>query len=121
MASTHNASRSLQGTPVVGTTNLVVESGTVSGDEIIATVPGGLYVTELFGFGVNGTAGDYSQGAAGFWIRDGEVAEPVHEFTIAGNLKSMLQNIEMIGNDLAVESSTRCPTLKLNGLTVAGR
>lgn len=121
MASTHNASRSIEGAPVVGTTNLSLAPGTSSRDEILSTISDGLYVTELFGFGINGTTGDFSQGAGGFWIRDGKLAEPVHEFTVAGNLKKMFNQIEMIGDDPHLESSTRCPTLKIQSMVVAGR
>jgi PmbA protein len=121
MPSTHNASRSLQSSPSVSPSNLCLAPGNHGPDEIISTVTDGLYVTELFGFGVNGITGDYSQGAAGFWIREGKIAEPVHEFTIAGNLKTILKSIDMVGNDPHLQSSVRCPTFKVAELMVAGR
>jgi PmbA protein len=83
-------------------------------------VDAGLYVTELIGFGVNLVTGDYSQGAVGFWIEKGEVSYPVHEITIAGNLKEMLLGIEMVGNDLSFRQSVVAPTLKIGRMTVAG-
>ena len=69
-------------------------------------MPSGLYVTELIGFGVNGVTGDYSRGAAGLWIENGELAYPVEEITIAGNLRDMLAGIEMVGNDLVLRNAT---------------
>jgi PmbA protein len=80
----------------------------------------GLYVTELIGFGVDFVTGDYSRGAAGFWIENGELAYPVQEITIAGNLRQMLRDIEMIGRDLAFRDQTAAPTLKIARMTVAG-
>ena len=81
----------------------------------------GLYVTELIGFGVNPVTGDYSRGAAGLWIENGELAYPVEELTIAGNLRGMLRDIEMVGNDLAFRDAVASPTLKIGRMTVAGR
>jgi PmbA protein len=72
------------------------------------------------GFGVNLVTGDYSQGAAGLWIENGELAYPVEEITIAGNLKDMYQNISAIGNDLVFRSSSAAPTLRIDGMTIAG-
>ena len=80
----------------------------------------GLYVTELIGFGVNGVTGDYSRGAGGMWIEDGELAFPVQEITIAGNLKEMFLSIEMIGNDLKWRSPVISPTLKIAEMMIAG-
>jgi PmbA protein len=77
-------------------------------------------VTELIGFGVNPVTGDYSRGAAGLWIENGELAYPVEELTIAGNLRDMLRDIDMVGNDLALRSSIVSPTVKLARMTVAG-
>ena len=119
--STHNASRSLQGAPVVGTTNVVVRPGEFSQSEILESIVSGVFITELFGFGVNATTGDYSQGAAGFRIRNGKLEEAIHEFTIAGNLMEMMGGIEMMGNDPFLESSVRCPTIKIGSMTVAGQ
>ena len=80
----------------------------------------GFYVTELIGFGVNGVTGDYSRGAAGLWIENGELAYPVEEVTIAGNLLEMLASIEGIGNDLVLRDRTVSPTLLIGRMVVAG-
>jgi PmbA protein len=117
---TGNATRSVGDSPSVGTTNLYLEPGTHTPQEIIASVKHGLYVTELIGFGVNGVTGDYSRGAGGMWIENGELAYPVQEITIAGNLKDMFKSIEMIGNDLHWRSSTVSPTLKIAEMMIAG-
>jgi PmbA protein len=83
-------------------------------------VKNGLYVTEMIGFGINMVTGDYSRGAGGMWIEDGKLGYPVQEITIAGNLKDMFLNIEMIGNDLQWRSSVVSPTLKISEMTIAG-
>jgi len=120
LASTGNASRSLGQRPTVGPMNFHIAPGTVTPEEIIRSVERGLYVTEMIGFGVNLVTGDYSRGAVGIWIEKGELAYPVEEITIAGNLKVMLHDIEMIGNDLEWRSSIAAPTLKIARMTVAG-
>jgi PmbA protein len=117
---TGNAARSVGDSPTVSPTNLYLEPGTHTPQEIIATVKQGLYITELIGFGVNGVTGDYSRGAGGLWIEDGELTYPVQEVTIAGNLKDMFQSIEMIGNDLLWRSSVVSPTLKIAEMMIAG-
>jgi PmbA protein len=83
-------------------------------------VDSGLYVTELIGPGVNLVTGDYSRGAVGFWIERGELAYPVEEITVAGNLKEMLLGIEMVGTDLSFRNSVVAPTLKIRRMTIAG-
>jgi PmbA protein len=120
LASTGNASRSLASNPGIGAGNFFLQPGTLTPDQIIADVPNGLYVTEVMGFGVNLVTGDYSQGAAGLWIENGELAYPVEEITIAGNLKDMYQNISAIGNDLIFRSASAAPTLRIEGMTIAG-
>lgn len=120
LGSTGNASRSLGQRPTVGPMNFHVVPGSASPDAIIRSVDRGLYVTEMIGFGVNLVTGDYSRGAVGIWIEKGELAYPVEEITIAGNLKDMLRNIEAIGNDLEWRSSIAAPTLKIGRMTVAG-
>ena len=120
MASTGNASRSLGQPPAVAPTNCYIVPGPHSPEQIIRSVDKGLYVTEMIGFGVNLVTGDYSRGAAGLWIENGELTYPVEEVTIAGNLKDMLQQIEMIGNDLEWRGSIVAPTLKIGRMTVAG-
>jgi PmbA protein len=120
MRTTGHASRSLGDAPGVAPTNFSLEPGTHTPEQIIATVPKGLYVTELIGFGVNGVTGDYSRGAAGLWIENGELTYPVEELTIAGNLRSMLQDIELVGNDLVRRNAVAAPTVKISRMTVAG-
>jgi PmbA protein len=120
LASTGNAARSVGDAPSVSPTNLYLQPGAYSPEEIIRTVKRGLYVTELIGFGINSVTGDYSRGASGMWIENGELAYPVEEITIAGNLKDMFMSIEMIGNDLAWRSSTVAPTLKISEMMIAG-
>jgi PmbA protein len=87
---------------------------------LIRSVQSGLYVTELIGFGVNGVTGDYSRGAVGLWIDNGELAYPVEEVTVAGNLLEMFDRIEGIGNDLVLRDRTAAPTLKIARMVVAG-
>ncbi len=89
-------------------------------EEIIAAIPNGFYVLSLMGFGANPVTGDYSRGASGLWIEHGELAYAVEEVTIAGNLRSMLQNITAIANDLVFRGSVASPTLRVDGMTVAG-
>jgi PmbA protein len=120
MASTGNASRGLAGAPGIGAGNFFLEPGTLTPAQIIGDVRSGLYVTETMGFGVNLVTGDYSQGAAGLWIENGELAYPVEEITIAGNLKDMYRNISAIGNDLVFRSASAAPTLRIEGMTIAG-
>ncbi len=120
MASTGNASRSVGENPSVGTTNLFLSPGTASPEEILKSTKRGLLVTELIGFGVNMVTGDYSRGAVGFWIENGEIVHPVEEVTIAGNLKNMFNDIEMIGNDLEFRGRTASPTVKIRKMIVAG-
>jgi PmbA protein len=117
---TGNASRSVGQAPTVGTNNLFLEPGQYRPEQIIGSVKSGLYVTEMIGFGINMVTGDYSRGAGGLWIEDGQLTHPVQEITIAGNLKDMFQNIEMIGNDLRWRSSVVSPTLKISEMTIAG-
>jgi len=118
---TGNASRSVADAPHVGTTNLFPAAGEQSPEEILRGIPKGLYVTELIGMGVNPVTGDYSRGAVGQWIVDGELAYPVEEITIAGNLLQMFQGIEAIGSDLELRHSVSAPTIKIGRMTVAGR
>ena len=120
LASTGNASRGVGENPSVGPTNLYLAPGTKTSQDIIKTVKQGLYVTDLIGFGINMVTGDYSRGAAGFWIEGGELAYPVEEITIAGNLKEMFAGIEMIGNDLVFRGRIASPTVKIAEMMVAG-
>lgn len=120
LQSTGNAARGLAGSPGIGAGNFYLEPGEKSPEQILAGIPSGLYVTELIGHGVNVVTGDYSQGASGLWIENGELAYPVEEITVAGNLKEMLHNISSIGNDLIFRSSIACPTISIEGMTIAG-
>ena len=120
LASTGNASRSVGENPSVGPTNFYLAPGTKTAQDIIKTVKQGLYVTDLIGFGINMVTGDYSRGASGFWIEGGELAYPVEEITIAGNLKEMFAGIEMIGSDLVFRGRIASPTVKIAEMMVAG-
>jgi PmbA protein len=102
------------------TTNLMLQPGTVTPEELVASTPRGLFVTEMMGFGFNAVTGDFSRGAAGFWIEDGKLAFPVSEITISSNLDQMLKNIDVIANDLTLKTSTACPTLRVSQMTIAG-
>lgn len=120
MKSTGSAARGLAGNPGSGAHNYYLEPGTMAPEEILADVPSGLYVTEVMGFGVNLVTGDYSQGASGMWIENGELAYPVEEITIAGNLKDMYKNIVAIGNDLVFRGASAAPTIRVEGMMIAG-
>jgi PmbA protein len=120
LKTTGNASRGLAGTPGTGSGNFYLEPGTRTQQQIIAGIPRGLYVTEFLGFGVNLVTGDFSRGASGLWIENGELTYPVEEITIAGNLKDMLNNVAEIGNDLQFRSSLASPTVRIDGMTIAG-
>jgi PmbA protein len=89
-------------------------------DTLLARMGEGLYVTELMGQGVNGVTGDYSRGASGFWVEQGALAYPVHEITIAGNLREMLRNIVAVGTDVDVRGGIRCGSVVIEGMTIAG-
>ncbi|MGH9475953.1 MAG: TldD/PmbA family protein [Terriglobales bacterium] len=121
LATTGNAARGLAGAPGVSCGNLTLLPGTQTPDQILATIPNGLYVTEFIGFGVNTVTGDFSRGASGLWIENGSLAYPVEEITVAGNLKDMLRNVSAIANDLEYRGAVNAPTLCIDGLTVAGR
>ncbi len=120
MKSTHNASRGLAGTPGIGCGNLYLEPGTRTPEQILGEVKAGLYVTSLMGFGTNIVTGDYSRGATGLWIENGQLTHAVEEITIAGNLTEMFRNITAIGNDLEFRGAVAAPTLRIDGMTIAG-
>ncbi|HNP61392.1 MAG TPA: TldD/PmbA family protein [Nitrospirales bacterium] len=120
MASTGNASRSVGENPTVGATNLYLSPGSYSPEEILKSMKRGLFVTDLIGFGVNLVTGDYSRGAVGFWVENGELTHPVEEVTIAGNLQQILKDIEMVGNDLEFRGRLASPTVKIRKMMVAG-
>lgn len=120
LPSTGNASRSVGESPSVGPTNFYLVPGSKTAEQIIGTVKEGFYVTELIGFGINMVTGDYSRGACGFWIENGELTHPVEEITIAGNLKQMLKAIELVGSDLVFRGRIASPTVKISEMMVAG-
>jgi PmbA protein len=103
-----------------GVHNLIVGSGNDSFDTLVRNMGRGLVVTELMGQGVNGVTGDYSRGAAGFWVEDGAIAYPVHEFTIAGNLKDMYRQIVAVGNDVDARGGVRTGSILIDRMTIAG-
>jgi len=116
---TGHAARGTSGPPSPTTSNFYLEKGKVSVEELIGDIKSGLFITDLIGFGVNGVTGDYSRGASGFWIEKGKLAWPVSGITVAGNLKDMF--LKMIpANDLQFKSSTNAPTVRIDGMTVAG-
>ena len=120
LRSTANAARSAASAPGVAPTNLWLEPGRLTLDEIIGTTERGLLVTELIGMGFNPVTGDYSRGVAGFWIEAGEIVHPVEEITIAGHLGEMLSNIDAIGDDLLWLGRVASPSLRIARMTVAG-
>ena len=121
MKTTGNASRGITGNAGIGHGNLYLERGAKTQEELIASVADGLYVTELLGFGVNIVTGDYSRGASGIWIRNGELDFPVSGVTIAGNLAAMLMGIEAAGSDLEFRGATAAPTILIREMTVGGK
>ncbi len=120
LASTGNASRGLAGTPGTGAGNFYMEAGEIQAESLIGGVKAGLYVTQTMGVGINLVTGDYSQGAAGLWIENGELTYAVEEITIAGNLKEMYRNISGIGSDLIFRGANAAPTVRVEGMMVAG-
>jgi PmbA protein len=120
LQTTANASRGLAGTPSIGPGNYFLQAGTKTPKQIIGDIKDGLYITEFLGMGVNLVTGDYSRGASGLWIVNGELAYPVEEITVAGNLKDIFNNISEIGTDLEFRGSVAAPTIRIDGLTVGG-
>ena len=121
MKTTGNASRGITGNAGIGHGNFFLEAGEKTQEQIIAGVKNGFYVTELIGSGVNTVTGDYSRGAVGLWIRNGELAFPVSEVTIASTLQEMLNDVAEIGSDLDFRGSVSAPTIMIGEMTVAGR
>src|SRR5580700_8101095 len=119
LKTTGHAARGTASPPSPSATNIWVEPGAVSPEELIADIKSGFYVTELMGMGVNGVTGDYSRGAAGFWIENGAITHPVSEMTVAGNLKDMFVRM-VAANDLEFRVGADSPTLRIDDLTVAG-
>lgn len=119
LTTTGHAARGIGAPPSPSTTNLYMAAGTVDPKALISDIKQGLYITEMIGMGVNGVTGDYSRGASGYWIENGEIAYPVSEITVAGNLKDMFLNMTP-ADDLAFHQGTNAPTLRVEGMTVAG-
>lgn len=119
LATTGHASRGTSSPPSPSPTNLWLEPGPVTAQELISDIASGFYVTELMGMGVNGVTGDYSRGAAGFWIENGALAFPVSEVTVAGNLKEMFRRLAA-ASDLEFKTGVDAPTIRIDGMTVAG-
>jgi len=118
---TGSAMRGLTGDIGIGSSNLIWQAGSHSQKAMLAEVGNGILITELIGFGVNGVTGDYSRGAGGFLIENGEIVRPVQGFTIAGNLKEMFANIELVGSDLTWFGSSAVPSIAISGMTIAGQ
>ena len=110
----------MSSSPSPGAYNLHLEAGEVSPAELLSDIKQGFYVTDLIGSGVNGVTGDYSRGASGFWIENGEITFPVSELTIAGHLIEMFKSLTP-ANDLEFRYGVNAPTLRIEGLTVGGR
>ncbi len=119
LQTTGHAARGTSSPPTPAVTNLYMEPGALTPAELMADIKSGFYVTEMMGMGVNGVTGDYSRGASGFWIEKGELAYPVSEVTVAGNLKDIFAQMTP-ANDLKFRYGTDTPTLRVEGMTVAG-
>ncbi len=119
LTSTGHAARGTGGPPSPSVSNLYLVPGKETPEALIADIADGLYVTELIGMGVNGVTGDYSRGAAGFWIENGKITYPVSEITIASNLNDMFLRMRP-ANDLVFKYGTNAPTLRIEGMTIAG-
>lgn len=102
------------------TSNFILQAGATSPDEMVKQTPRGLLVTEMMGFGFNAITGDFSRGAGGFWIEDGQILHPVSEVTISSNLDVMLQGIDLVGNDLDLKTSTASPSFRVSKMTLSG-
>jgi PmbA protein len=121
LKSTGNASRGVTGNAGIGPGNFYIEAGQLTEAQILATVSNGLYVTELIGASTSTVTGDYSSGAFGLWIENGELAYPVSEITIAGNLKQMLKQIVQVGSNLEFRGSVASPTLMIEEMMISGQ
>lgn len=121
MPSTANASRGGSGGVGPSTTNFVLQPGTMSAEELVGSTKRGLYVTQMMGFGFNAVTGDFSRGAAGFLIENGELTQPVSEVTISLNLDLLLKRIDAVASDLDLRTSVASPTFRVSAMTIAGR
>ena len=116
---TANAKRGISGPPSPGITNLFLLPGEDTPESLISGVSNGFYVTDMIGSSVSMVTGDYSRGASGFWIKNGKLSIPITEATIAGNLKDMFKTLKP-ANDLDFSHSINCPTILIEGMTIAG-
>lgn len=119
--STASASRGSSGGVSVGTTNFVLQPGTMTAEELIRSTPRALYVTDMMGMGFNAVTGDFSRGASGFWVENGEKKFPVSEVTISLNLDQILKRIDAVANDLDMRTSVASPTIRVSAMTLAGK
>jgi len=119
LKTTGHAARGTASPPSPAATNVWIEPGALNPNELMADIESGFYVTEMMGMGVSGVTGDYSRGAAGFWIKKGEIVFPVSEMTVAGNLKDIFARLQA-ANDLVFRAGADSPTLRVDDLTVAG-
>jgi PmbA protein len=117
---TGSASRGSGGGVGPSTSNLLLQPTSTPAEEIVRSTKRGLYVTEMMGFGFNAVTGDFSRGASGFWIEDGQLTFPVSEVTISLNLDELLQRIDAVGSDLDLRTATASPTLRVSSMTIAG-
>ena len=120
-ATTGSAVRDVASLPGIGSGNLVIAGGETPADEIVRDVADGLYLTTLMGFGINLTTGDFSRGAAGIRVRNGELAEPVSEINISGNLREMLNDVDAVGDDSQWFGQTAAPTIRMSRMTISGQ
>ncbi len=121
LKTTGNASRGLSGAPGVGAGNFYIEAGERTEEQLIASIPQGLYITELIGASANNATGDYSSGAAGLWIENGKLTYPVSEITVAGNLKQMLMDLEQPASNLEFRSSLAAPSILIREMMISGQ
>jgi PmbA protein len=119
LSTTGHAARGTASPPSPAPSNFYMENGRLSPEALMQDIRSGFYVTETFGMGINSVTGDYSQGASGFWIENGELAYPVSEVTIAGNLRDMYRDLTP-ADDLVFRYATNAPTLRVETMTVAG-
>jgi PmbA protein len=119
--STGSAARAVGASPHPSTSNFILQPGTHSPEAILKATPRGFYVTSLMGFGFNPVTGDFSKGAEGFWIENGERTFPVGEATLSANFDKLWQSIDMLGTDLVLRTSTACPTFRVASMTIAGK
>jgi PmbA protein len=115
------AGRGVGGAPHVTTSNFILQAGKTKAADIVTSIERGLYVTEMMGFGFNAVTGDFSRGAGGFLIEKGKLAQPVSEITVSANFNDLLRDVDAVGDDLDLRSSTACPTFRVARMMIAGK